>query len=99
MVGANLRSADQYQLCRPHLRSRISAYLSDANLTSANLSDAILNGADLRGANMSGVDLSDASLRHAELNGADLSLIVWSNTICPDVTNSDDNGNTCENNL
>ncbi|MGB1827874.1 MAG: hypothetical protein ACPHN0_06645, partial [Candidatus Poseidoniaceae archaeon] len=39
-----------------------------------------------------------------EQTGADLSIaswnyIFWDNTTCPDGTNSDDNGNTCENNL
>jgi len=28
-----------------------------------------------------------------------LTVVYWSGTICPDGTNSDDNGNTCENNL
>jgi len=35
----------------------------------------------------------------ADLTGADLSNVIWSNTICPDGTNSDDNGDTCVNNL
>ena len=60
--------------------------------------------ADLRLANMEGTDLTDADLTNAELTDssgqdADLTNVTWNNTICPDGTNSDDNGNTCENNL
>ena len=52
------------------------------------------NHASLRGA-----DLRDADLGNADLSGADLTGVDWYNTTCPDGTNSDDNGNTCENNL
>ena len=65
----------------------------------AELSGASLREADLRYANLSGADLSGANMRYANLNGADLSGTIWYGTICPDGTNSDDNGNTCENNL
>ena len=44
-------------------------------------------------------DLSGADLSDAYLYGADLSDVVWYDTTCPDGTNSDDNGDTCENNL
>ena len=47
---------------------------------------------------LSGADLSGADLSGANLSGAVLSAI-WNNTTCPDGTNSDDNGDTCENNL
>ena len=91
------------------LRDSLSTMLNSSNSTIDEL-EGLLNTANVsilqlqqtaedNRVNLSDADLSDASLRHAELNGADLSLIVWSNTICPDVTNSDDNGNTCENNL
>ena len=43
---------------------------------------------------MVGVNLNDADLSNANLNS-----INWLNTICPDGTNSDNNENTCENNL
>ena len=78
--------------------------LSGASLRGANMSGADLSGADLRGANLydtnlNGADLTGANLHLANLNGADLSGTIWYGTICPDGTNSDDNGNTCENNL
>ncbi|MDC0156058.1 pentapeptide repeat-containing protein, partial [Euryarchaeota archaeon] len=68
------------------------------------LSDADLINADLSGANLSNAYLFDADLRLADLSGADLTGayltgVSWYDTICPDGTNSDDNGNTCENNL
>ena len=73
--------------------------LSFADLSGANLSGANLYSADLNGANLSGANLSDAYLSDAYLSGADLNGVYWDNTICPDGTNSDDNGDTCVNNL
>ena len=69
-----------------------------------NLSGIDLSGADLSGALLVGVDLSDANLTDANLEAAitldaNFEGAVWSDTTCPDGTNSDDNGNTCENNL
>jgi hypothetical protein len=58
-----------------------------------------LSGADLIYADLSYADLSNADLYMANLTGADLTAVVWFDTTCPDGTNSDDNGNTCENNL
>ena len=43
--------------------------------------------------------LSYANLNAADLSNADLTGVNWYYTTCPDGTNSDDNGNTCENNL
>ena len=57
------------------------------------------NLVDLSGADLSGADLRYAYLSDANLSGADLSDIYWYSTTCPDGTNSDDNGNTCANNL
>ena len=49
---------------------------------------------DLSGSIVAGVNLSNA-----DLGGAILDDIYWENTICPDGTNSDDNGDNCANNL
>ena len=75
--------------------------LSGANLSGANLSGANLGGANLSGANLSGADLSSAVLAWANLSGADLSNanlsgVAWQRTTCPDSTNSDDHGGTCD---
>ncbi|MGB0488192.1 MAG: pentapeptide repeat-containing protein, partial [Candidatus Poseidoniaceae archaeon] len=62
-------------------------------------SNAKLTGATLDGSDLTGAVLTGADLTGAHLSGADLASVSWDNTICPDGTNSDDNGNTCENNL
>jgi uncharacterized protein YjbI with pentapeptide repeats len=60
---------------------------------------ANLTGADLAGANLSGFNLLDVNLTGANLSGANLSGVAWSNTTCPDGTNSNSDGDTCVNNL
>lgn len=68
---------------------RSSSCGSGADLTQAYLTNANLTVAYLPNAN-----LSNANLHWAVLTG-----VVWSNTTCPDGTNSDFNGGTCERNL
>ena len=90
------------------------AYFRYANLSYANLSGATAEYAYFEGANLSfadlsyteltNVDLEYANLANANLHGAtlvwtNLNAVKWNNTICPDGTNSDDNGDTCVNNL
>ena len=70
------------------------ADMSDRDLSYVNLSGADMHRADLNNANLTGADLTDTDLSYADLSGT-----IWYGTICPDGTNSDDNGNTCENNL
>ncbi len=53
-----------------------------------------MSGVFLAGANLTGAFLTGADLTFAHLDGA-----IWSNTTCPDGTNSDDDGGTCANNL
>ncbi len=81
------------------------AGLQIANLTGADLDAAKLTGADASGANLHNALLTNANLNRAVLSNADLSGadmggasdtgVVWSNTTCPDGTNSDNDGNTC----
>jgi len=76
------------------------ASLSGADLSAANLSRANLTGVDLTGANLSGANLNRANLSGANLSGANLADanvndVIWSGTICPDGTNSNNDGNTC----
>ncbi len=89
--------------------SLIFSSLGGTNLNSANLSGAILNfanlvsasliNANLTGAGLKGANLTNANLTGANLTGANLTDVTWSSTICPDGTNSDDNGGTCAGNL
>jgi hypothetical protein len=58
------------------------------------LAHANLAEADLEGAN-----LTNASLEDAALSGANLDGVTWEDTTCPDGTNSDNDGETCANNL
>ena len=72
------------------------------NLVDEWIQNSIMNdfsGMNFSNFNMSGADLSGSNLTGANLTGANLQSVIWSNTICPDGSNSDDNGNTCENNL
>jgi uncharacterized protein YjbI with pentapeptide repeats len=84
--------------------------LTGANLSGTHLRGASLSEADLSDADLSGADLTDANLGPqqleidecfatyvgARLENAILTDVTWSNTTCPDGTNSDDNGGTCE---
>lgn len=74
--------------------------LRDAGLFVANLAHTSLVGADLSEASLSysnawGADFTDADLSEATLTGANLTGVIWSNTTCPDGSNSDSHGNTC----
>jgi hypothetical protein len=89
--------------------------LSGAQLSGANLSGANLSGANLSGANLTGANLSSANLTHTNLNGANLTganlkgatvtattnftKVTWSNTTCPDGTNSNNDRGTCTGHL
>ena len=60
----------------------------------ANLESSVLSGAYVVA-----INLVDANLLNADLSDLDFNGVSWGNTICPDGTNSDDNGDTCQNNL
>ena len=81
--------------------SLVSGYLvgPQANLRDASLVDAGLAGADLFEADMTSADLTGANLTGANLDDANLTNVTWSNTACPDGTNSDADGDTCVNDL
>ena len=60
---------------------------------------AIAGSLGLDGANLDGTNLTDVDLIGALLTPAQLTGVIWSNTICPDGSNSDQDGDTCANNL
>ena len=72
--------------------------LSETYLYNTNMEGTGLMGANLNNAYTVGLRLIDANLLGADLSGIEWAGIYWGNTICPDGSNSDDNGNTCENN-
>jgi phospholipase C len=69
--------------------------LEQVNLSGANLTGADLDGSHLDDAFLPNANLTGASLRRADLRRADLTGVTWSNTTCPDGTNSNNHGNTC----
>jgi hypothetical protein len=86
--------------CNLHGLNLTDANLAGANLTGANLSDANLTGANLAGANLTGANLAGANLTGANLTRAhlvfaNLNEVTWSNTTCPDGTNSNADRGTC----
>ncbi|MBT6432699.1 MAG: pentapeptide repeat-containing protein [Deltaproteobacteria bacterium] len=60
------------------------------DFTGAQLQDSDFHGAVLRGSNMSYTDL-----RGANLSRADVTQILWHQTLCPDGSESHQNGGTC----
>jgi uncharacterized protein YjbI with pentapeptide repeats len=79
-----------------------NAVLKGADLRNGNESNADFTNANLQGVNFFGSNLSQGIFRHADLTGAHLQAAnlfgaVWSDTICPDGTNSDADGSTCVN--
>ncbi|HTX01606.1 MAG TPA: pentapeptide repeat-containing protein, partial [Acidimicrobiales bacterium] len=103
LTGANL-SGDNLQGANLEDTKLTDANLSDSNLSGANVESANLTGANLAGTNLQGTNLesdvlTNASLDAAKTSGANLDKITWSNTICPDGTNSNNDKDTCANDL
>ncbi len=82
--GANFTAADLS-----------GANLTGANLSGGNLTDANLSGANLTSANLTSANLTGANLKGVNFHSATIVGVIWSNTICPDGTNSNVHGNTC----
>jgi phospholipase C len=78
----------------------VDGVFTGGSLKGADLSGANLTGANLQGTNLMGANLMNANLRHAvltgsHLNGANLKGVIWSDTTCPDGSNTDVNGGSC----
>jgi len=93
LAGCNLKGTN---LAGAYLKDR---NLSGADLKDANLARSNLTRANLQRANLKAANLANANLAGADLTGANVKDVIWSNTICPDGTNSDANGGTCVNHL
>jgi hypothetical protein len=80
--------------------SFIAAVLTGMNATNASFQNANFTNANLAGSNFTGSNFTGANFTGANLHGANFSAaimtgVIWSNTICPDNTNSNSHGNTC----
>ena len=79
--------------------------LSGANFSHSDIYNTVFDDTDLQGVDFGHASLDDVAFYDSDLSGADLSFlrshtgVTWSNTICPDGTNSDDNGGTCWSNI
>ncbi len=93
LQGSNLNGADLRNV------DLTGAALRGANLSHADLTGAKLGHAVLTGANLNGDDLTNADLSGAVTMGANVSQVTWSNTVCPDGTNSNADGGTCKGRL
>lgn len=71
------------------------ANFTNADLSNANMSSSTFGDANFTNANLTSANLTDANLTGANMTGTILTGVIWSNTICPDGTNSDDNSGTC----
>lgn len=83
LAGANLTHAVLTGASIP------SANLTSANLSNVDLSSASLSKADLTSASLADANLTDASLDGATITSTDFTGVTWSNTTCPDGSNSD----------
>ena len=72
---------------------------SHTSFNYVNIIDTNLQGVDFRSASLRNVDFVDSDLNGADLTDISHLGVTWANTICPDGTNSDDNGGTCWNNI
>jgi uncharacterized protein YjbI with pentapeptide repeats len=98
--GANFTGADLSG-------SSITANLTAASFVNANLggtptspyfsfSESNLTDANFTGAHLTGAEIVLSNLTGANFTGVDLSAVaVWTNDICPNGSNSDDDGDTC----
>jgi uncharacterized protein YjbI with pentapeptide repeats len=72
------------------------ADLSNSTFAGVSLERADLSGANLEGTDLSGANLVSANLLDASMASAKISGVTWGHTTCPDGTNSDAVGGTCE---
>jgi uncharacterized protein YjbI with pentapeptide repeats len=69
--------------------------LTNANFSGMDLSGMVIQTDVVTNTDFSNANLSGSWLSMTNLTDANLSGVTWSNTQCPDTTNSDDNGGTC----
>jgi uncharacterized protein YjbI with pentapeptide repeats len=72
---------------------------SSSSLAGTTFEGDSLVGADFSNTHVSGADFTNADLTGASFTGDDTSGVIWSNTTCPDGTNSDNDGGSCAGDL
>jgi uncharacterized protein YjbI with pentapeptide repeats len=99
LAGANLTEADfqNVNFSSANLTSADfqgdnvkGSKMSEANLTNANLSGGNFQSINFTNANLAGVNLNTSNLKGSTVTG-----VTWSNTTCPNGTNSNKDNNTC----
>lgn len=91
---------DAYEL------NNLSLNADGVNFTNTDFSGAghIITSSSIHQSTMTGADFTDVQFKESNFAGTDFSNAVltgvtWLNVICPDNTNSDNNGNTCAGHL
>lgn len=70
--------------------------LSGADLSNSNFTSGAFVGSDFTNTNLTNANLTNTQMNEAtNMSSANISGVIWSNTTCPDGTNSDNNGSTC----
>lgn len=95
LAGANLTKCglDGVDLAGADLNNAIfGLVMRNSNLTGATLQNASMVGTDLEGTN-----LTDVNMAGTVVDNEGLAFAIYSNTTCPDGTNSDNDGATCYN--
>jgi len=97
LTGANLSSMHYLSDSGGLFANFTNANLTSANLSNNNLSSPVkFNNANLQNANFSNDNINNADFTGAtNMSTANITGVTWTNVICPDGTNSDNNGNTC----
>ena len=91
--GADLSDSEFHNFQETNLN------LHGSNMQNSHFYNLNMNGANMSSADLSGATFENVNLYNSDLSGAELTGVSWTNVICPAGGNSDDNGNTCENNL
>jgi uncharacterized protein YjbI with pentapeptide repeats len=96
LTGANLTNATFSGANLTGANLSNSNFMGSTNFTNANLRGANLSNSNFKGDTFTGANLSGSNLMGATgLKTATLTNVIWSNTACPDGTNSNSDGGTC----
>jgi uncharacterized protein YjbI with pentapeptide repeats len=100
IIGSDLESADFSGTDFTDGQISSGAILTDTNFTSANFTSTVFGpGLTISGTNFTNADFTGALMLGEDFSDSILTGANWSNTTCPDGTNSDNNGDTCEGHL